>query len=396
MKTFPDMVQPRRWSAHLAGWALMMIAGFGTGLSQEAIVDYRLTGPMIVEGKKGVVIEKLRFHRRLPPGQVAVQIRNSQDVIIRGCAFTGIGAAVLVEGSRMIRVEDCAFVDLWEHGLVGPQPQIAVEVRSSQQITVSDSLFEFVSSGLYAYRCAGVVFSGNMAMNMLGPFPRGQAVQFNGLRGPGNRIERNFVSNEFGKSAPQDCVNLFQSYGTADSPILIENNHLMGDPESGSQGMSSSGSGIMAGDGGGGFQVVRNNRLDSPGQVGIGVAGGGDILLIGNTVRGTRSDVSNVGIAVWNQYRQPGGVVTVMSNIVGWRNQEGKSNDLWFGKAKYGPACEFSQVAMERNESVFPEQISVDSNFIPAAWMLLEGKKYSRHLRELHGDLEKLFDPTEN
>jgi len=360
------------------------------------MVDYPFAAPVVVEGKSGVVIERLRFRHRLPAGQAAVQIRNSENVILRSCAFTGLGAAVLIEASRAVRVEDCAFVDLWEHGATGPQPQIAVEARSSRQLIVSGNLFEFISAGLYAYQSESVVFSSNMVMNTLGPFPRGQAVQFNGVRGSGNLIQGNFVRNESKISAPQDCVNLFQSFGTKESPILVADNYLAGDPEDGSEGKSSSGSGIMAGDGGGEYQVIQNNRLDSPGQAGIGVAGGGNILVQNNVVRGTQSDVSNVGIVVWSQYRQAAGPVSVASNLVGWRNQLGQPNGLWIGRAKYGPAYEFSEVRTQDNQMRFPEDIDAVPAFVPTAWTLAEGVKYSKRLRQAAGNLEALLDPTQD
>jgi hypothetical protein len=396
MRSFPVVVRQKK-SVGLLAWGLgMMALGAGFGWAQETMVDYALTAPLVVEGKNGVVVERLRFRRRLPSGEAAVQIRNSQNVVLRACAFSGIGAAILVEASREVRVEDCAFIDLWDPGVAGLQPRIAVEARNSQQVSVSDSLFEFVASGLYAYQSQGVVFTRNTVMNILGPFPRGQAVQFNGVSGPGNRIAGNFVRNEAGVSQPQDCVNLFQSSGTAESPILVEENYLTGDPVQGSQGKSSSGSGIMAGDGGGGFQIIRNNRLDSPGQVGIGVASGREIQICGNTVRGVKSDVSNVGIAVWNQYRAPGGPVVVVSNVVGWTDRNGKPNGIWVGKAKYGPLYEFSEIRASDNEIRFPESIQVEPEYVPASWTMVEGVKYSRQLRQARGDLQKLFEPIQD
>lgn len=396
MRNFPATVGIKKPVA-LFVWGLgMILGGIVHGWGQENMSEYTLTAPLVVEGKNGVVIEKLRFRRRFPPGEAAVQIRNSQNVVLRACAFAGVGAAVLVETSQNVRVEDCAFIDLWDSGVAGPQPRIALEVRNSRQVSACDNLFEFVACGLYAYQSQEVVFFRNTVMNILGPFPRGQAVQFNGVSGPGNRIAGNFVRNEAGVSQPQDCVNLFQSCGTVESPILVEGNYLAGDLTEGSQGKSSSGSGIMAGDGGGGFQIIRNNRLDSPGQVGIGVASGREIQVYGNTVRGVESDVSNVGIAVWNQYRAPGGPVVVISNVVGWRDRNGKPNELWVGKAKYGPPYEFSEIRIRDNQICFPESIQVDPDFVPASWTLLEGTRYSRQLRQARGDLEKLFDPIQD
>lgn len=166
-------------------------------------------------------------------------------------------------------------------------------------------------------------------------------------------IAGNFARNFQGKSQPEDMVSIYQSAGEADDPMVIEGNYLMGDPVKGSEGKSGSGSGIMLGDGGGAHLVCRGNVLVSPGQVGIGVAGGEEIKVEGNVVIGRQSDVSNVGIYVWNQSGKPGGKVTVRDNRVWWINKAGVSNGWWPGEG-------FAEVVDEGNhfderELIVPE-----------------------------------------
>jgi len=86
----------------------------------------------------------------------------------------------------------------------------------------------------------------------------------------------------------------------------------------------------------------------------------------------------------------------VVSNLVGWRNKLGRPNGLWVGRAKYGPAYEFSEVRTQDNQMRFPEDFDVAPVFVPTAWTLVEGTKYSKRLRQAAGNLEALFDPAQD
>ena len=156
-------------------------------------------------------------------------------------------------------------------------------------------------------------------------------VQFDNVTGAENFIRGNHAINEHGKSHPEDVINIYQSSGGKTSPILIEDNYLAGDPVRGSEGMSESGSGIMLGDSGGGHVLCRRNVILSAGQVGIGVAGGSFIRVEDNVIHGRKSNVSNVGLYVWNQSGQPSHHVSILRNRVLWVNRSGEDNPWWNG-----------------------------------------------------------------
>ena len=71
-----------------------------------------------------------------------------------------------------------------------------------------------------------IVFEGNRVYDVLGPYPRGQAVQFdNGSGGDGqSRIEGNVSDwmERTGKTAYEDHINVYMSSGEAGKPILIK------------------------------------------------------------------------------------------------------------------------------------------------------------------------------
>ena len=204
-------------------------------------------------------------------------------------------------------------------------------------------------SGAYIVISTEIQFTDNYVEDVLGPMPRGQMIQFNEVFGKGNVIRNNIAINHWRRSHSEDVINLFKSSGAAGSPIVIQDNWIMGDPSVGSQDMSGSGSGIMLGDSGGANIVCQSNYLISPGQVGIGVASGSNIVVAGNIVLGRRSNVSNVGIYVWNESPRLGGQVRVVSNIVAWTNASGKNNAFWQGHAKHGKDFEFTEVWIQDN-----------------------------------------------
>jgi hypothetical protein len=91
-------------------------------------------------------------------------------------------------------------------------------------------------------------------------------------------------------------VSVFESAGTAASPIRISYNRIRGG------GPSTSGGGILAGDAGSSYVDVTDNVLISPGQYGVGIAGGDHARLLRNVIYApTAFAWSNVGLYVWNQ-----------------------------------------------------------------------------------------------
>ena len=144
-------------------------------------------------------------------------------------------------------------------------------------------------------------------------------------------IRGNYAINDDGQSYPEDVISLYASKGTKSSPILIEDNYLTGDPKKGSFNKSKSGSGIMLGDSGGSYLTCRRNIIIDAGQVGIGVAGGSFVRVEDNLIYGRKSNVSNVGLYLWNQSGVPSDHVTITRNRVYWVSRSGEENSWWDG-----------------------------------------------------------------
>ncbi len=277
-------------------------------------IPLKASPAITLRGQSNVVIKGLRIAE-----DVSIDLDGCEDVVIISCDLRSIKAGNV----KRLRIYNSYLHD---------SPHNAIDLYECSDVVVQGNRIERVSSGVYAHRSTAVQVVGNYCEDVQGPMPRGQLVQFNQVTGPDNLILGNHAVNHHGQSRPEDVINLYKSTGTAESPIRVELNHLAGDPARGSQDKSTSGSGIMLGDGGGRYQVAMDNTLVSPGQVGIGVAGGGDILVQRNTILGTRSNIANVGLYAWNQYPDtPAHPVTLTRNRIDWINSQGISNPYWNG-----------------------------------------------------------------
>ncbi len=290
---------------------LFMSAGIAEPVIAQAILT---DSPAIQwEGKTQQTLDSLRIK-----SDGSIKLESCADITIIACELRSIE---LINCDR-ITIRNC-----WLHD----SARIGVQIGSCRQVLIEGCRMENVVSGVYACGGQGVQVIGNFVRNVQGPFPRGQLSQFDTVTGANNIVRDNYAINERGKSRPEDCINLYKSAGTAESPILVENNYLTGDPIDGSQDKSANGSGIMLGDGGGSHILCRKNTILSAGQMGIGVAGGHFIRVEDNFVLGLKSNVSSNGLYAWNQSGQPSDQVTFTRNRVSWVNKDGDEFSWWEG-----------------------------------------------------------------
>jgi nitrous oxidase accessory protein NosD len=258
----------------------------------SADADFKKAEPLVIDGKADLTISGL-------------DIANPK------------GNGITIRNSKRIRIENCK---------IGQCNGEAVNIYACDGVTVSGNRFEAVSTGVYALESRRIEVIRNRCLDVRGPFPRGQLAQFDKVTGGGNRINQNVALNVLGKSSPEDVINIYKSSGTPDDPIQVIGNKIRGG------GPSDSGGGIMTGDGGGAYIVVRGNILVDPGQYGIAIAGGHHIQILGNKVFGKGQPFTNVGIYVWNQSKAPSDGHTVKGNQVRWFNKAGIENPCWDAK----------------------------------------------------------------
>ncbi len=263
-------------------------------------------GPVRVRGRLGVVIEGV--HIANPTGPCIV-VENSTSVTIRDSRIGPCdGDAISLSSSAAITVENVAVEDATR----------GIAVKNSRDVVIIESSVMNTNSGIYVLNSTGVAVERNRFIDAGRNF-----VQFDKVTGPGNSVVDNIGRNALGASNAEDFINIYQSTGTADSPIVVAGNRLR------DGGPSPSGSGIMVGDAGGGHIAVTDNLLINPGQAGIGVASGHDIIVSGNVVYSDPVEWSNVGIYVWNQYGSECERITVAGNNVQWLHATTGVNAAW-------------------------------------------------------------------
>jgi hypothetical protein len=298
-----------------AVFLFIMLQASGATVGEPLIVQAVLKDSPAIqwEGKKQQALDELRIKE-----DASIRLESCSDITITACELHSIE---LINCDR-ITIRNC-----WLHD----SARVGVVIGSCRQVLIEGCRMENVVSGMYACGSQGIQVIGNFVRNVQGPLPRGEVAQFDEVSGANNAIRDNYAINERGKSHPEDCISLFKSTGTAESPIVVENNYLTGDPVDGSQDKSAIGSGIMLGDYGGAHILCRRNVIICAGQCGLGVAGGQFISVEDNVIFGKKSNVSNVGLYVWNQSKLPGDHVTVVRNRVSWVNKDGEENSWWNG-----------------------------------------------------------------
>lgn len=243
-----------------------------------------------ITARSGQVIENLRFENM---SDIAIRVATS-NVVIRNCFFNKTGAE-------------------------------AIEIEGATNVTVENCLFNRVTTGVYALGSQTIKVINNEFVNVrqrsIGG--RGQFVQFNGVTGAGNVVENNRGENFAGESDPEDMISMFQSYGTASSPISIRNNTFRGG------GPSTSGGGIILGDYGGQYQIAENNKLLNPGQYGMAIAGGRDCKIVNNMIVARQQSFTNNPLYMWAQQGASCGGNTVSGNKIWWIDKSGTFNGGW-------------------------------------------------------------------
>ena len=247
-----------------------------------------------------------------PNGPCIIVVR-SQNIRIENSTLGPCLGGILVDGSSNITIDNVYIHDSGQSGN-------GIDVTFSSNVNITGSRFERVRTGIYALGSTGIKVERNTFLNIAGPLPRGQYVQFNHVYGRGNRISCNVGESVLGRSDIVEAINVYDSFGEPDDPILVSSNKIQGGGPSGSSGA------ILLGDGGGAWQVARDNIIVNPGQQGIGVAGGNNISVLGNSIYARQQPFTNVGLYVWNQHTSPCSSITVQGNSVNWTNSSGVKN----------------------------------------------------------------------
>ncbi|TWJ00651.1 parallel beta helix pectate lyase-like protein [Mucilaginibacter frigoritolerans] len=276
----------------------------------------------------------------------SINLNGAHDITISGEAITGGTVPA-------ISLSNCYNVHITQNALTN-STDVGIYLYHCYNITIDYNYIANVSTGVYVDHptAGGTVVNNNQMLNMQGPAPRGQFVQFNTVIGTGNQIEYNKCENISGQSSTQEGVNLYMSNGTASSPIEVIGNWIRGG------GPGNASGGIQLGDTGGSYESASGNILVNPGQMGLSVSGGDHISFTNNTIFSAAQSFTNVGIVVWGQAGYAVTNATVSGNQVNFTNSANVENDQWIGPGTSTPAGWSSNIlGASINASVLPAVI---------------------------------------
>jgi hypothetical protein len=319
-----------------------------------------------------VVLDHCRFSGR---GDLIRSRFRHSDITIRDCVGTGenpnlagrsAGRFLEDESFDRVRVEHCdmdhtagIYLRDFQGDRTGRAPTIGILCNAVTDIDgrKSDGAGGYLPFNLRTNRKGGQTEAG---------FDLVQFVQLDGIHSvPGVDVGWNHVVNHPGTSRVEDNISIYNSSGTADSPIRIHDNCIRGAytirPEraSSSDGIvdddwSYSGGGIMLGDGSPrrpedlpAFVTATGNVVIATTNYGIAISAGHDIVFEHNTIvsggllaDGRKIAAQNVGAYVWcaaaqNRARgmflkRDGG----RDNTIGWNGPAGR-NDAWVPDAAF-------------------------------------------------------------
>jgi len=255
-----------------------------------------------------------------------INLNGAHDITISGQAING-GAV------PAITLSNCYNVHITQNNL-GNSTGVGVYLYHCYNITVDYNYIHNVSTGVYVDHPTGggTVVNNNQILNMNGPGPRGQFVQFNTVNGAGNQIEYNKCENIAGQSSSQEGINVYMSNGTASSPIQVVGNWIRGG------GPGNASGGIQLGDTGGSYETASDNIIVNPGQMGLSISGGDHISFINNTVYASAQYFTNVGIVVWGQAGYSVTNPTISGNKIKFINSANAENDNWIAAGNPTPS----------------------------------------------------------
>ena len=327
-------------SSSLAGCAILMIAGRAVFAktnapysNSSAAAPVSASGPIVINGKSGTVIEGLKITSTQGD---CVRIVNSKNITIQNSEIGPCGGnGVSITGGAGISIFD---------SYVHPETQSpgccdhndGVYAVETSDLRIQGNVIAYGESNIEVQGGTNVTVTGNFLLNPRGPFPRGQNFQCwsHGPKGTGPRCRNVTVSNNYAVSSTdtekylypdngEDSINFGQSDG-----VVADNNFIVG-------GHSNSGCGLIA-DKGTNDAQFRNNRLLDTGQCGIGISDGSNHVVENNKVL-NRTPVpggGNQGIYVWQSYKDKGACssVRVSNNISIALKPDGSKTGFWKGK----------------------------------------------------------------
>ena len=231
-------------------------------------------------------------------------LSGKSNLVISGDSITGGTIGIQLNNCSNITITNCQFQG---------QTLFAIYLLGCSNITIKNNYVANVGAGIYAQLCTGGInVSSNYMLNMKGPLPHADFIQFSQVSGANNLISHNNLEDLPGQSNAEDAINLYKCNGTAASPITVSYNFIRGG------GPSTTGSGITVADQGGSYELVTNNTVINSGYIGMQVAGGTYITMTNNNIYSAAFPYSHLGLGYGNYSGVASNNVTISNNNICW------------------------------------------------------------------------------
>ena len=225
---------------------------------------------------------------------------------------------------------------------------IAISLSNCNGVTIDSVDFDTVSEAIFAYSSSNITVRHSRYRNITGPHQRngthrGNFVQFDSVSG---------FTIDHNKGVGGDTEDIVSLYKSGNGKVTY--NQFQGTNWS-----STSGTGIILGDGGSGSNVeVAYNVLDTPGQVGIQIIDGTGQKVHDNTVYSApRPGQVSPNVGMSSYAGSP--VASVYNNRVLWYKNDGSQNPYWWG------AGSISTSGNDWHASLNAASLAVDLSTVP-------------------------------
>ena len=251
-----------------------------------------------------------------------ISLSNQSNVTISGDSINvgnGGTVGIMLNNCTNIHITKCKVMNSANDG---------IQLNNCTNVTIDSCFVTNVRAGVNAKFSTTVKVNNNQFLNMNGPYPSGNFVQFNNVNGGGCQIKYNHCEDIVGVAQhPQDGLSVYQSNGLQGDSIMVIGNYIRGGQV---QHDSGGAAGIVLGDVGGTYQVARYNVLVNPGAVGAQVQGGSHITMDHNSIYSTATPFTMVGIAYGNYSGAASTDVTMSYNKVKYFQTSGAEMDEWW------------------------------------------------------------------
>ncbi len=336
LNRFIGWLRPGRAAAAWGG-RVLAAAGLLPALAQAQAIAY--AAPIVIT-KGGTYTGN---YRSLASGVPCVVVNTTEPVVLDGCHLAGAGYLIQSGSGANLVVRNCSGLGL-APSVDGQAPGHFLDTYQSANLVIEHNYFSG-TSGIVVNRWTGGGGTLTVRYNQVrdvdgrwrngGGSTRSSFLQLNTVQGlAGVEIAYNEVINTPNQSLVEDNINLYNSSGTAGSPIRVHDNFVRGAYPYPATGASFTGTGMTTdGDattlaGATGYIEASNNQFVSTCNAAMNIAAGHDVYYHDNRLvtsgllpDGSRLNATYAATAVFNYYNQAASIFfnnRIANNTIGY------------------------------------------------------------------------------